>query len=163
MSRKRTVRRVWSTEVNPIVHAAFQCSLLSLSEWNTQMVPVLAAVHALSTGDWSPQDNWQPMFESLMRIESMLKLKHMPDHGFIANAQETYTICLARMDRTGATAFKADELATIREVAQVYGDLLKEVSHGEFAKACDHAFANVDRVMKSKVSLSSRQAERLAA
>ena len=34
---------------------------------------------------------------------------------------------------------------------------------GEFAKACDHAFANVDRVMKSKVSLNSRQAERLAA
>ena len=162
MTRKRTVRRVY-TLIDPISHAAYQASRLTVPEWNKQMTPVLAAVHALSTGDWSPQDNWQPMFEALMRIESMLKLKHMPDHGFIAQAQETYTICLARMDRTGATAFKADELAIIREVAQVYGDLLKEVSHGEFAKACDHAFANVDRVMKSKVSLNSRQAERLAA
>ena len=162
MTRKRTVRRVWDL-VDPISHAAYQASRLSMKEWNNQLTPVLAAVHALSTGDWSPQDNWQPMFEALMRIESMLKLKHMPDHGFIAQAQETYTICLARMDRTGATAFKADELATIREVAEVYGDLLKEVSHGDFAKACAHAYANVDRVMKSNASATSRQVERMAA
>ena len=162
MSRKRTVLRVYAL-LDPIAHAAYQASRLTVPEWNKQLTPVLAAVHALSTGDWSPQDNWQPMFESLIRIESMLKLKHMPDHGFIAKAQETYTICLARMDRSGATAFKADELSTIREVAEVYGDLLKEVSHGEFSKACTHAYANVDRVMRSKVSSDTRQLERLAA
>ena len=46
------------------------------------------------------------------------------------------------MERTGVRSFKADELALIREVAQVYGDLLKEISHADFKRAY------VDRVIR---------------
>ena len=79
MSRKRTNRKVWEL-IDPISHAAYQASKLTVAEWNTQMTPVLAAVESLRAGDWDPHENWQPMFEALMRIESILKLKHMPDH-----------------------------------------------------------------------------------
>ena len=160
--RKRTVRRIYSTAINPLILAQIQCSKLSMAQWNAQLTPVLSAVHALSTGDWSPQENWQPMFEAPMRIESMLKLKHMPDHGFIGRAQGVYTTCLARMDRTGSKSFHSDELATIREVSEVYGDLLKEVTNADYRRACDHAYANVDRVMRDRrgVSANSRAVDK---
>lgn len=164
MTRKRTVRRVYAL-VDTISHAAYQCSKLTVSEWNAQMVPVLSAVESLRSGDWNPQANWQPMFEALNRIESMLKLGHASDHGMIARAQETYITCLSRMEQTGATAFKADELATIREVAEVYGDLLREISHADFARACNHTNANVGRVIRDRrgITVAGCRVERIAA
>jgi hypothetical protein len=151
--RKRTVRRVWAL-INPITHAMYQSSKLSSADLDKQITPVLLAIHHLTIGDWAPQLYWQPIFEALNRIESMLKLAHMPDHGLIARAQEVYVICLARYESTGACAFRADELATVREVGDVYRDLLQEITHADFQAACAHADANVSRVIRDKRGIS---------
>ena len=110
MSRKRTVRRVW-VKLDPITHAIYQASLLTVAEWNDQITPARVAVDQLAQGNWDTVDNWRPMFQALNRIEAMLKLKNMPDHGFIEVSQEVFTTALGRMEATGATAFKAEELA----------------------------------------------------
>lgn len=148
MSRKRTVRRVYDL-VNPITHAAYQASKLSLAEWNVQILPVQIAVDCLSRGDWS-RDTWEPLFECLNRIESLTKLNHVDAKEFIERAQAAMVDPLDRMEKTGARAFKYNELSTIREIVSVYGDLLKEASHAQFASACRHTNANVDRIVRNR-------------
>ena len=148
MSRKRTVRRVYDL-IDPIAHGAYQASKLTQSEWVTQIVPVQAAIDALSRGEWS-RDTWSPLFECLNRIESLTKLNHVKAQDWIDNAQQAMVTALDRHTATGAKAFKADELALIREIVSVYGDLLKEASHRQFAEACRHTNANVTRILSNK-------------
>ena len=146
--RKRTVRRVYEL-VCPIEHAAYQASTLTPSEWNTQMQPVIVAVEQLSQGVWT-NDTWQPLFECLNRIESLTKLNHVKAQDWINDAQKAMVTALDRRKQTGATAFKSEELAMIHEIKALYGDLLKETSHRQFAEACRHTNANVSRILSNK-------------
>lgn len=146
--RKRTVRKVYDL-INPITHAMYQASRLTTAEWNKQMVPVIAAVDLLTKGQWKP-DNWQPLFECLNRIESLTKLNNVDASEFINDAQKAMVDALDRKQTIGATAFKASELEVVREVVNVYGDLLKEATHLQFSKACAHTNANVARILRNK-------------
>ena len=146
--RKRTNRRVYQL-LDPIAHASYQASKLTIPEWNTQMAPVLASIERLASGDWD-RENWQNLFETLNRIESILKLNRVSDQGLISRAQDAYSAALLRQQTLGAKAFKHDELQTIREVGEVYGDLLREVTHAQFKRARDHTIANLDRIIKQK-------------
>ena len=59
----------------------------------------------------------------------------------------------AALDRnrlTGARAFKADEMSTLRAVVSTYGDLLREATHRQFQEACDHTNANIKRILAKK-------------
>lgn len=150
--RKRTTRRVWSL-IDPIAHAAYQASKLTAAEWNAQIVPVQVAIDALSRGEWT-HATWEPVLECLNRIESMLALAHAPDHGFIMEAQNAIVAALERRV-TGVTALRANELAMLRQVAATYGDLLKEISHGQFARACAHTDANIARLLADKERMRS--------
>jgi len=134
--------------LNPITHAQYQSSLLTVAEWNTQIIPVQAAVDALSRGEWT-NETWQPLFECLNRIESMTKLNRVDAAEWINTAQDVMVTALDRRTNTGATAFKADELAKIREIVRTYGDLLKEVSHAQFYRACQHTNANISRILNN--------------
>ena len=146
--RKHTRRKVWPM-ISTLEHAAYQSSTLTMSEWNVQMTPVLSAIDSLRQGDWQ-RDNWSPLFEVLNRIESITKILHVQDHGLINDAQAAYTSALLRKESTGACAFKAGELATLREVVEVYGNLLKEISHAQFNAACQHTNANVSRILNQR-------------
>ncbi len=148
MTRKRTVRRVYDL-IDPIAHAAYQASRLTEAEWNRQVIPVQVAVDQLSQGNWT-NEHWQSIFECLNRIESMVKLNRIKAQEWIDDAQLAMVQALDRRELTGATAFKAHELATIREILTVYGDLLKEVSHLQFANACRHTTANMTRILSNK-------------
>lgn len=156
--RKRTARKVWvlAPGVLPMEHARYQASRLTTAEWNTQVQPVVVAIDQLSQGQWDPWVNWQPMFMCLNRIESMLKLKRADGHGLIDDAQAVFVAALDRQKATGATSLKADELRILREVSQVYGDLLKEVTHKEFQDACNHTDANVQRIVRQKGNVYSQ-------
>ena len=147
--KKRTKRTHWAL-INPIEHAQFQASRLTTAEWNEQMAPVITATEQLAKGNWNPLEDWNPMFFALNRIESMLHIKRASDGGFIAQAQQAFVTALDRQQQTGAKAFKADELATIREVARVYGDLLREITHRDFKAACAHTDANVMRIIRQR-------------
>lgn len=152
MSRKRTVRRVWA-EINPITHAMFQVSKLTTDEWNRQILPVQVAVDRLSQGDWHKDDCWQPVFECLNRIESMVRLYRLDDGGFIDRAQGAMVSALDREEATGARAFRAPELLAMRDLVSHYGSLLKEVSHAQFSRATTHTNANISRVLREKSKL----------
>lgn len=147
MTRKRTNRRVYAL-IDPLTHAAYQCSKLTTSEWNTQLIPVQVAVDQLSRGIWTA-DTWQPLFECMNRIESLTKLNRVKADDWIDQAQEA----MDRKQQTGATAFKAQELAMVREIVSVYGDLLKECTHAQFAAACRHTNANVSRALSNKAKM----------
>lgn len=147
--KKRTKRTHWGL-VNPIEHAQFQASRLTTAEWNEQMAPVITAVEQLAQGHWNPLEDWNPVFFALNRIESMLHIKRVTDQGFINQAQQAFVTALDRQQATGARAFKADELATIRELVRIYGDLLKEISHRDFKAACAHTDANVQRIIRQR-------------
>ena len=151
MSRKRTVRRVYAL-IDPLTHAAYQCSKLTTSEWNTQLIPVQVAVDQLSRGIWTA-DTWQPLFECMNRIESLTKLNRVKADDWIDQAQEAMVQAMDRKQQTGATAFKAAELAMVREIVSVYGDLLKECTHAQFAAACRHTNANVSRILSNKAKM----------
>lgn len=148
--KKQCKRKHWDKTVNTLQHAMFQASRLSVSEWNEQMAPVITATEQLAKGNWNPLEDWNPMFYALNRIESMLHIKRADDHGFIARAQAAFVTALDRQQKTGARAFNADELATIREVTEVYGDLLKEITHRDFKAACHHTDANVQRIIRQR-------------
>ena len=147
--RKHT-RRVVRPRVDPITAAIRQASLLTIDEWNTQVIPVQVALDQILAGNWDKLSVWDNLFMAANRIESMLKLRHMPDHGFLKQANLTFRAALAREEQTGAKALKHDEIAVLREVVSVYGDLLKEVTHRQFTDACRHTDANVIRLRKSK-------------
>lgn len=147
--KKQCKRKHWAL-INPIEHAQFQASLLTTAEWNEQMTPVIVAVEELSRGNWDPLEVWNKIFFALNRIESMVHIKHVADHGFINQAQQAFVTALDRQQATGARAFKADELATIRELVRIYGDLLKEISHRDFKAACAHTDANVQRIIRQR-------------
>jgi hypothetical protein len=148
VTRKKTKRKVWPL-IDPIEHAAYQASTLSVAEWNRQMTPIIAAVDLLRQGNWE-HENWSPLFECLNRIESITKLQRVSDQGLIDDAQAAYTNALLRREKTGACALKAGELATLREVVEVYGSLLKEISHAQFQLACNHTNANMSRVLNQR-------------
>lgn len=147
--KKQCKRKVWA-RLNPIEHAMFQASKLTTAEWNEQMAPVITATEQLAQGNWDPLEDWNPMFFALNRIESMLHIKRADDHGFIAEAQAAFVSALDRQQATGVKAFKAHELAMIREVANVYGDLLGEISHRDFKAAYAHTDANVQRILRQR-------------
>jgi hypothetical protein len=147
--KKRTKRTHWAL-VNPLEHAMFQASRLTVAEWNEQMAPVITATEQLAQGHWDPLEDWNPLFFALNRIESMLHIKRVDGKEFIDRAQQAFVTALDRQQKTGAKAFKADELATIREVSQVYGDLLREISHKDFKAACAHTDANVQRIIRQR-------------
>lgn len=152
MSRKKCRRtiRILPPGMTPFEYAQYQASNLTVPEWNEQMTPVIAAIEALSRGEWDVHENWQPLFFALNRIESMTKLKRVDVKEWVESCQAVFVTSLDRMNATGATAFKANELATIREIGQVYGDLLKEVTHKFFQEACAHTDANVQRIIKQR-------------
>ena len=151
MSRKRTVRRVYAL-IDPLTHAAYQCSKLTVSEWNTQLIPVQVAVDQLSKGIWT-SDTWQPLFECMNRIESLTKLNRVKANDWIDQAQQAMVTAMDRKQETGATAFKAQELAMVRVVVSVYGDLLKECTHAQFSAACRHTNANISRILSNKAKM----------
>lgn len=152
--RKKCNRRVWA-KVNPIEHAQYQASLLTVPEWNEQMKPVLTAVDRLSRGDWDKHECWGPMFECLNRIESLDKLYRLDAMDFINEAQAAMVGALNRQRERGATAFNAAELATMRDVVKVYGDLLKEVTHAQLQRVTAHTTANVKRILSNKGRMKS--------
>ena len=152
--RKYTKRTAW-VPVNPIAHAMFQAGKLSAEEWNKQIIPLQVALDQLLTGNWDKVGVWDCFFYALNRIESLTKLNHVPDGGFIERAQGVFMDALDREDRTGAKAFKHDELAVMRELLQTYGDLLKEVSRRQFAEACRHTDANVNRIIRAKKGVTN--------
>ena len=80
----------------------------------------------------------------------MLKLFHRPDYGFVEQMQGVISAALDREEKTGAKAFKHDEIAALRELVSTYGDLLREVSHRQFKMTCAHTDANVARILKAK-------------
>lgn len=147
--RKHTKRKVW-LKVNPIEHAKYQASRLTVEEWNDQMTPVITALDRLSRGDWDKLECWQPMFECLNRIESMITLHRVDAIDFVKQAQSAMVEALNRQKHKGTQSFRAEELATLREVVSVYGDLLKEVTHAQFQRATAHTNANVTRILKNK-------------
>jgi hypothetical protein len=149
MTRKATKRKHWAL-LDPLERAKFQASKLTPAEWNEQMAPVITAVEQLMRGNWHPLEVWNKLFFALNRIESIKKLKHIDDYGLIAEAQAAFVTALDRHKTTGACSLKAPELATIREVVQVYGDLLGEISHRDFRAICDHTEANVQRIIRQK-------------
>lgn len=157
MSRKVTHRTHWA-KINPIEHAMYQASKLSIEERNVQMVPVIAALGQLETGNWDPHEAWNPIFSCLNRIESISKLNHLDAQEFIDRAQAAFVTALDRHKKTGACAFKADELATIREIVDLYGQLLGEISRKAFAQACNHTSANVARLLSQKNGPAKRVA-----
>ena len=137
---------------SPLEIAAYNASKLTAEEWNEQIVPVQVAIDGLCKGEWS-NNNWQALFDVLNRIESMLKLAKKPDHGFLDDSKAVFVTALDRREATGATAFKADEMATVKDIGQVYGDLLKEITHKGFQLACAHTNANVLRIIKTRKSV----------
>lgn len=148
--KKKCNRKVWVI-VNPITHAAYQASKLTTAEWNKQIIPVQSAIDRLITGDWDNYECWQPMFESLNRIESLVKLNHIKDaQDWIHSAQDAMAAALDRNRLTGARAFKAEEMATLRSIVATYGDLLREVTHRQFQEACNHTNANIKRILAKK-------------
>jgi len=146
--RKRTVRRVYQL-VDPIAHAKYQASLLTDAEKVTQMTPIQVAVDRLSRGDWNLHECWQPLFECLNRIESLMKLNRVMDADWLKGCQDMFVGCLERK----TTAFRAQELAKIREITAIYWDLLGEVTHRQFQLACEHTNANVQRIQHQKKGL----------
>lgn len=134
---------------SPLEIAAYNASKLTPEEWNEQNLPLVQAIDGLCRGEWS-NDNWQMLFDAINRIESMLKLAKRPDHGFLDLCKGAFVTALDRREATGATAFKADEMATVKDIGQVYGDLLKEVTHKQFRLACAHTKANVLRIIKTR-------------
>lgn len=149
--RKHTNRTVYALVPgrSPLEIATYNAAKLTLEEWNEQIVPVQVAIEGLCRGEWS-NDNWQAVFDVLNRIESILKLAKRPDHGFLDQSKDAFVSALDRRETVGATAFKADEMAMVKDVGQVYGDLLKEVTHRQFQLACAHTNANVMRVIKER-------------
>lgn len=147
--RKRTRRTEWVC-LNPVDHAIYQASTLTPAEWNRQITPLVVAIEQLAQGAWMPRDNWSNVFEALNRIETIVKLKHIDDSGLIERGKATFISALDREAATGATAFKAAELETIREIGEVYGDLLREISHRDLKIVCDKTKANVDRITRQR-------------
>ena len=156
--KKRCKRTHWA-KVNPVEHAMYQASKLTTAEWNRQMTPVIVAMEQLTQGHWDPIQDWNPIFFALNRIESMLHIKHVKDHGFITHAQTAITSALDRQKQTGARAFKSDELATIREIVQTYGNLLQEITHRDFEAACAHTDANVTRILTQREPKTGRKGD----
>ncbi len=147
--RKATRRTVW-VPVNPILHAVWQASKLTAEEWNQQIIPVQIAMDALLTGDWTKQTHWNVFFTMLCRIEAMLKLKHADDFGMIQQSRDVFVAALDREANTGAKAFRHDELAVMREIVQVYGDLLKEITHRDFKETVRISEPNIARIVRRK-------------
>jgi hypothetical protein len=149
--RKHTNRTVYALVPgrSPLEIATYNAAKLTPEEWNEQIVPVQVAIDGLCRGEWS-NDNWQAVFDVLNRIESMLKLAKRPDHGFLDGCKAIFVTALDRRESTGATAFKAQEMATVKDIGQVYGDLLKEITHKQFQMACAHTNANVARIIKCR-------------
>lgn len=152
MSRKFCRRRVYTLAkgLTPLAVAKYNACKLTEEEWNEQYLPVTVTVDELMRGEWDFSENWSPMLECLRRIKTMLALKKMPDHGLVAEAEVAFATALNRQKATGARAFKADELRILREVAKVYGDLLREITHGEFAQACRKTKDHFTRLNRQK-------------
>lgn len=148
--RKGCVRRVWSTEFNMLARINFNNSKLTPAEWVEQVTPVQACVDALIRGEWDMHDHWQPLIECVSRIESLLKLARMPANGFIDDIQAAFVTAMDRHKKTGSTAFKAAEIAMLRELVKVYGDLLGEVTHQNFLLATRHERANTARILSNR-------------
>jgi len=154
--RKATRRTVWVPVLDPMEHAKWQASKLSPAEWNEQVIPVQVALDQLLIGNWNKLEGWNPIFHALNRIESMLKLFHRPDYGFVEQMQGVISAALDREEKTGAKAFKHDEIAALRELVSTYGDLLREVSHRQFKMTCAHTDANVARILKAKKGIQKK-------
>ena len=150
--RKRTNRKVWICVpgVTPLQQAHYQASILTAAEWVEHVQPVQVAIESLCQGYWDAHKDWNPLFSALNRIESMLTLKRADDHGLIGEAQAVFVAALDRQHDTGATTFKAAEMAIIREIGSVYGDLLREITHKDFQAACKHTDANVERIVNQR-------------
>lgn len=151
MTRKRTHRTVYALVpgMSPLEIATYNAAKLTPEEWNEQIVPVQVAIESLCRGDWA-NTTWQVIFDVLNRIESMLKLAKRPDHGFLDQCKAVFVTALDRRESTGATAFRAQEMAMVKDIGQVYGDLLKEITHKQFQLACAHTNANVMRIIKCR-------------
>lgn len=148
--RKKCNRKVWLSHLTPLEHAKLKAGKLSDKEWNVQMKPVLSAIERISRGDWDKEECWSPIFQCLNRIESAVKLHRIDGKQFINNAVLALQEIMRRWENKGVQALKADELLTLREVVAAYGDLLKEMSRGQFESVCNHATSNLTRILTQK-------------
>lgn len=134
--------------VNPLAHiVAMQgAALLTRDDVIRCSLNVHSAVEAISQGRGT-KELWQDIFMAINIMEEMVRMKKAEDNGALDEMQNTVVAILDRQQQTGTKALRSDELATLRDVAATYADLLAGMTHAELFTAHERTRARIRRVL----------------
>lgn len=146
--RKRS--RYKPKAVNPLAHvAAMQgAALLTRDDVLRCSMNVHAAVDAIRTGK-ADKDKWQDLFMAINIMEEWVNMGKASGKEVIEAMQADVVAILDRQQETGTKAVRSRELATLREVAATYTDLLAGVTHAELYNAHERTRARIKRVLST--------------
>jgi hypothetical protein len=159
--RKRSSYR--PRHVNPLAHitALKGASLLDQADRNAFNAPVQAAVDSIAAGV-ANRDHWQALFDAVNTLEQLFRVGLAEDwREWFEGAQEQVVGILDRQRDTGSRALYPAELATLRELAGTWADILEVVSCREMFNAQAAASVKVRNALAGGVA-SARIVEALA-
>ncbi len=149
--RKRSSYR--PRHINPLSHitAIKGAALLSQSDRNAFNAPVQAAIDSIASGS-ATREHWGVIFDAVNTLEQLFRAGLAK--GWLAwfeEAQEQIVGILERQRGTGSRALYASELATLRELAGTWADVLQVVSCREMFNAQEAAAVKVRNALAGGV------------
>lgn len=136
--------------VNPVSYLAtiMGAALLTRDDVIRFAENVHAAVDAVRQGN-AEKHHWQSIFNAINLMDELIRMRLAQDpHGVIGEMQGTVSAILTRAAERGTKALLADELATLRDIAATFTDLLSGLTHAQLFNAqerVDHKIAHALR------------------
>lgn len=149
--RKRSSYRPRHINPQAYVTAIKGASLLDQSDRNAFNAPVQSAVDSIASGV-AGRDHWQTVFDVVNTLEQLFRAGLAKDwREWFEGAQERVVGILDRQRETGSRALYPAELATLRELAATWADILEIVSCREMFNAQERAAVKVRNALAGGV------------
>lgn len=123
--------------VNPVAYLTgiMGAALLTRDDVIRFSEEVHAAVDAARQGK-ADKPHWQSIFTAINLMDELIRMRLAKDvDGAIGQMQHTVAVILNRSAERGTKALLPDELATLRDIAATFTDLLAGLTHAQLFAA----------------------------
>jgi hypothetical protein len=132
--RKRTKRKIWSTEINPIAHAIAGACVTDQPSLDKLRLAELAALDAMSKGLGSVQD-WRSLADMVNICETMADNGIGPEASPYCTAlQEDLIAAAHRFEKTGRMGLTGKGLNAAKEVFEYHDVQRVSISRSDYER-----------------------------
>lgn len=143
MTRKKKMRRVWNTNINPVMHAIMGAAITPVAELNKLRVREMNAIDAFVSGSGTLDDFAE--ISAALTVCEHLALNWVGAEALDAchRAQETLIAAAREFESTKSMSVNRDGEIALRDLYDYYDLQRQSISNSELQRAIKKAHARV--------------------